>query len=41
MIVENYLNFKADRIFVQFMDEFVGIENRIVVVRKDYNDVVR
>lgn len=41
MIVENYPNLKADKTFVQLMDELAGTENRIAVARKDYNDAVR
>jgi LemA protein len=41
VIVENYPNLKADRTFVQLMDELAGTENRIAVARKDYNDAVR
>jgi len=41
MIVENYPNLKADRTFVQLMDELSGTENRIAVARKDYNEAVR
>lgn len=41
MIVENYPNLKADKAFVQLMDELSGTENRIAVARKDYNDAVK
>ncbi|ADQ44951.1 LemA family protein [Caldicellulosiruptor kronotskyensis 2002] len=41
MIVENYPNLKADRTFVQLMDELAGTENRIAVARKDYNEAVK
>ena len=41
VIVENYPNLKADRTFVQLMDELSGTENRIAVARKDYNDAVK
>ncbi len=41
MIVENYPNLKADKAFVQLMDELAGTENRIAVARKDYNDAVK
>ena len=41
MIVENYPNLKADRTFVQLMDELAGTENRIAVARKDYNNAVK
>lgn len=41
MIVENYPNLKADRTFVQLMDELAGTENRIAVARKDYTKFCR
>lgn len=41
LIVENYPDLKADKTFTGFMDELSGLEGRIAVARKDYNDAVR
>ncbi|MBP2627429.1 MAG: LemA family protein [Firmicutes bacterium] len=41
VVVENYPNLKADKNFRSLMDELGGTENRLVVVRKDYNESVQ
>ena len=41
LVVENYPQLKADVNFRQLADELAGTENRIVIARKDYNDVVQ
>lgn len=41
VIVENYPNLKADKVFIGLQDELAGTENRLAVARKDYNDSVR
>lgn len=38
VVVENYPNLKADTQFTGLRDSLEGTENRIAVVRKDYND---
>lgn len=40
VLVENYPELKADTQFTQLQDELAGTENRIAVVRKDYNVAV-
>lgn len=40
-IAESYPDLKADRTFVQLMDELAGTENRIAVERMRYNEAVR
>lgn len=41
VVVENYPNLKADKVFIGLQDELAGTENRLAVARKDYNDSVR
>lgn len=41
VIVENYPDLKANKQFIQLMDELAGTENRLAVARQDYNEVVR
>jgi len=40
-IVENYPELKANENFIQLQDELAGTENRIAVVRRDYNEAAR
>ena len=40
-IAEAYPELKSDAVYVGLMDELAGTENRIAVVRKDYNDAVQ
>ena len=40
-ISEKYPDLKANQNFIQLQDELAGIENRIAVARKDYNEAVR
>lgn len=39
VVVENYPDLKANENFINLQDELAGTENRIAVVRKDYNDI--
>lgn len=41
MVRENYPTLSASPHYTQLMDELAGTENRIAVVRNDYNEVVR
>lgn len=41
MLVEKYPDLKANEQFTQLQDELAGTENRIAVVRKEYNEVVK
>ena len=41
MIAENYPDLKANTNFLQLQDELAGTENRIAVVRMDYNGAVQ
>ena len=41
VVVENYPTLKADRTFLQLMDELSGTENRIAVERMRYNGAVQ
>lgn len=41
VVVENYPDLKADRQFIQLMDELAGTENRIAVERQRFNEMVR
>jgi len=41
VVVENYPNLKADQQFLRLQDELAGTENRIVVERRRYNEVVQ
>lgn len=41
VVVERYPDLKSDANFRQLSDELAGTENRLAVVRKDYNDSVR
>lgn len=38
VVVENYPNLKADTQFKTLSDELSGTENRVAVVRRDYNE---
>jgi len=38
VVVEQYPDLKADKIFMKFLDEIAGSENRISVERKRYNE---
>jgi len=40
LTVEAYPNMKANENFMKLQNELAGTENRVVVVRKDYNDSV-
>jgi len=40
MIVENYPDLKADKMFIGLMDELAGTENRINQARQSYNNYV-
>lgn len=40
-VVENYLDLKSSKNFIQLSDELAGTENRIAVAKKDYNNVVK
>ena len=39
VVVEAYPDLKANENFINLQDELAGTENRIAVVRKDYNEV--
>lgn len=41
VVVENYPDLKSNANFIQLSDDLAGTENRIAVVRKDYNNVVK
>ena len=41
VVVENYPQLKADKNFIQLMDNLESTENRISISRKDYNDAVQ
>lgn len=41
VVVENYPQLKADKNFIQLMDNLESTENRIAISRKDYNDTVQ
>lgn len=41
VVVENYPNLKADKAFTGLQDELAGTENRLAVVRRDYNESVK
>ena len=41
VVVETYPQLKADRQFIQLMDELAGTENRIAVERQRFNELVR
>lgn len=41
VVVENYPELKSNENFINLQDELAGTENRLAVVRKDYNDVAR
>ncbi|NLY98640.1 MAG: LemA family protein [Clostridiaceae bacterium] len=41
VVVENYPQLKADKNFIQLMDNLENTENRIAISRKDYNDTVQ
>lgn len=40
LVVENYPNLKADRHFLQLMEELTSTEDRIAFARQAYNDAV-
>ncbi len=40
VVVEQYPDLKADKLFMSFLDEIAGTENRISVERKRYNEKV-
>lgn len=40
VVVEKYPDLKADALFMKFLDEVAGAENRISVERKRYNEAV-
>ena len=40
MVVENYPDLKADKLFIGLMDELAGTENRINQARQTYNNFV-
>ncbi len=40
MVVENYPNLKADRHFLELMEELTSTEDRIAFARQAYNDAV-
>ncbi len=41
VVAESYPELKADKQFIQLMDELAGTENRISVERKNYNNEVK
>lgn len=41
VVVENYPDLKANTNFINLQDELAGTENRIAIVRKDYNNAVK
>ena len=41
VIVENYPDLKSNTNFIGLQDELAGTENRIAVVRRDYNNAVK
>lgn len=41
VVMESYPELKADKQYVQLMDELAGTENRISVERKNYNEQVK
>lgn len=41
VVVENYPQLKADKNFIQLMDNLENTENRLAIARKDYNDAVQ
>jgi len=41
VVVENYPQLKADKVFINLQDELAGTENRLAVARMDYNETVK
>lgn len=41
LVVENYPQLKADKLFINLSDELAGTENRLATARGDYNNKAR